>query len=450
VPQQEWYVRKCILALGGLLVNIKYIDLFCGLGGLRLGFEAALQSAGLKGQHVFSSEIKRYAVEAYKYNFGDTPNGDITKIEATDIPDFDFLLAGFPCQAFSSAGRRLGFEDTRGTLFFDVARILKAKNPKGFLLENVEGLVSHDNGKTLDTMIGVLEDIGYTVDWQVFDSKDFGLAQSRKRIYIYGTSSQAVTLGAIRPRFSSLSDIIEHSIPAKETEFTKKLLKYYAIEDVIGKKIKDKRGGADNIHSWNFALKGDVSTSQKELLELLLKQRRNKKWADIYDIDWMDGMPLTVEMILSFYNDSNLKDTLDDLVAKGYLAYEHPKKKEGNKRVYDTNKPKGYNIVTGKLSFEYSKILDPADIAPTLVATDVMRLGVPVGKGIRSLTVREGLRLFGFPENYNLDFLKAKDAFDLLGNTVSIPVVTHVSSHVIKSALTKESMSNVTIARTAI
>ncbi|MCL1842347.1 MAG: DNA cytosine methyltransferase [Defluviitaleaceae bacterium] len=145
-----------------------------------------------------------------------------------------------------------------------------------------------------------------------------------------------------------------------------------------------------------------------------------------------------------------LKNTLDDLVKKGYLAYEHPKKKEGGKRVYDTSKSKGYNIVTGKLSFEFSKILDPSSIAPTLVATDAMRLGVPVGEGIRGLTVREGLRLFGFPENYNLSFLKTKDAFDLLGNTVSIPVVAYVLSHVLKSVLTKESIPNAAITRTAI
>jgi len=431
-------------------MTIKYADLFCGLGGIRLGFEAALQSMGLRGQHIFSSEIKPHAIEAYEYNFGDIPKGDITQIDAVNIPDFDFLLAGFPCQAFSSAGRRLGFEDTRGTLFFDVARILKAKRPKGFLLENVEGLVSHDNGKTLATMINVLTDIGYITDWKVLDSKDFGLAQSRKRIYIYGTLYRAVTLGAINPQNASLSEIIEHTIPAKETEFTKKLLKHYAVEDVIGKKIKDKRGGSDNIHSWDFALKGEVSADQKELLGLLLKQRRNKKWAAIYDIDWMDGMPLTLEMISTFYSNSSLKESLDDLVAKGYLVYEHPKKKEVGKRVYDASKPKGYNIVTGKLSFEYSKILDPADIAPTLVATDVMRLGIPVGKGIRSLTIREGLRLFGFPDSYQLDFLKTKDAFDLLGNTVCIPVVEYVSSDILKSALAKESVPNATITRTAI
>jgi len=418
-----------------IAVKIKYIDLFCGLGGMRLGFESALQSLGLTGQHVFSSEIKQHALNAYNKNFGDYPQGDIAQIEANDIPDFDFLLGGFPCQAFSSAGRRLGFEDTRGTLFFDVARILKAKKPKGFLLENVEGLVSHDGGKTLKTMIDVLTDMGYIADWKVFDGKDFGLAQSRKRVYIYGTFSHPLTLNEITPRFSNLSEIIEYEVPAKDSEFTKKLLSHYSIEDVIGKKIKDKRGGADNIHSWNFALKGEVSASQKELLGLLSRQRRNKKWAEIYQIDWMDGMPLTIDMISSFYSDDNLECMLDDLVSKGYLVYEHPKKKEGNKRVYDTDKPKGYNIVTGKLSFEYSKILNPSDIAPTLVATDVMRLGVPVGGGIRSLTVREGLRLFGFPESYDLSFLKTKDAFDLLGNTVCIPVVAHISNSLVKSAM---------------
>ena len=422
-------------------MKIKYVDLFCGLGGTRLGFEFALQSLGLTGVHVFSSEIKQYAVKAYHNNFGDIPNGDITQIDSFSIPDFNFLLAGFPCQAFSVAGRRLGFEDTRGTLFFDVARILKEKKPQGFILENVEGLVVHDNGRTLSTMIDILENIGYIVNWKVFDSKDFGLAQSRKRIYIYGTQTQVVTFEMIKPRFSNLSEIIEHTTPAKETEFTKKLLEHYNLKDIIGKKIKDKRGGADNIHSWDFELKGVISESQKELLGLLLKQRRNKKWAEIYDIDWMDGMPLTLEMISTFYNNDNLKSQLDDLVVKGYLTYEHPKKKMGGKRVYDANKPKGYNIITGKLSFEYSQILDPNDITPTIVATDVMRLGVPVSNGIRPLTIREGLRLFGFPESYSLDFLKPKDAFDLLGNTVCIPVITYVARHILKSIFVKGNIS---------
>jgi len=158
---------------------MKYADLFCGLGGMRLGLEDALKSMGIVGEAVFSSEIKHHAVNAYRDNFGETPQGDITQIDTTNIPSFDFLLAGFPCQAFSYAGGRLGFEDTRGTLFFEVARILKAKKPQGFLLENVEGLVAHDGGKTLSTMLEILIDMGYSTDWKVLDGKDFGLAQSR-------------------------------------------------------------------------------------------------------------------------------------------------------------------------------------------------------------------------------------------------------------------------------
>ena len=429
-------------------MKIKYIDLFCGIGGMRLGFESALQSIGLIPEPVFSSEIKKHAIEAYKHNFNETPQGDITQINAkTQMPNFDFLLAGFPCQAFSVAGKRLGFEDTRGTLFFEIARILNEKKPKGFLLENVEGLATHNNGETLATMLGILTDLGYNTTHKILDSKDFGLAQSRKRIYIFGGLGRVINMDSFVPRFSSLSDIIDHAECAKHTEFTKKLLNNYDVKDILGKKIKDKRGGADNIHSWDFALKGEVSEEQKELLSLILKYRRNKKWATVHGIEWMDGMPLTLEMISTFYSKGDIKKSLDDLVEKRYLVYEHPKRKHNNKRVYDTSKQKGYNIVTGKLSFEYSKILNPADIVPTLVATDALRLGVPVADGIRPLTVKEGLRLFGFPKSYSLDFLDPKKAFDLLGNTVCIPVIDYAAKCVLKSVLNEECAKNVTVPR---
>ncbi|MCL2575768.1 MAG: DNA (cytosine-5-)-methyltransferase [Defluviitaleaceae bacterium] len=418
---------------------IRYIDLFAGIGGMRIGFENALKELGISGKAVFSSEVKPYAIDAYKNYFTDVPFGDITKIHESSIPDFDFLLAGFPCQAFSSAGRRLGFEDARGTLFFDVARILKAKRPIGFLLENVEGLVNHEKGNTLRRMIGILEGLGYTASWDVLDGKDFGLAQSRKRIYITGNLKGIdIRINDFIAKHTNLASIIDYGVTPKSTLFTEKLLSHYSIDDVIGKKIKDKRGGANNIHSWSFALKGYVSDEQKKLLSLLLKQRRNKKWADVYGIEWMDGMPLTLEMIAEFYKGNDLKSMLDDLVEKGYLVLEHPKKKEGSKRVYDKSLPKGYNIVTGKLSFEYSQILNPDDIAPTLVATDVLRLGVPVNGGIRPLTVREGLRLFGFPEQYDLNFLSPNLTFDLLGNTVCIPVVSYVSKCILEGMLKNE------------
>ncbi|MEC0348215.1 DNA (cytosine-5-)-methyltransferase [Bacillus subtilis] len=413
--------------------TIKYIDLFAGMGGLRLGFEQALHDMGLKGESVFVSEIKKHAIEAYKKNFpNEEIHGDITQIDENTLPDFDYVLAGFPCQAFSSAGNRLGFEDTRGTLFFDVARIIKKKQPKGFLLENVEGLVTHDGGNTLRVILSTLEELGYKVNYKVLDSQNFGLAQSRKRIYIVGARKDIPNLDLFEVKKEKLDSIIEYDVEPLHSEFTDKLLSHYTLEDVIGKQIKDKRGGENNIHSWDFGLKGEISEKQKELLDVLLRQRRNKKWASIIGIDWMDGMPLTVEMISTFYEDENLKELLDDLVEKGYLAYEYPKKKVGNRRIYDESLEKGYNIITGKLSFEYSKILDPNGVTPTLVATDVSKLAVPVREGIRPLTTREGLKLFGFPDSYSVEHLDKTKVFDLLGNTVCVPVVKAVARRLLK------------------
>lgn len=164
--------------------SFKFVDLFAGIGGFRL----ALQN--LKGKCVFTSEWDKEAKRTYKANFGETPFGDITK-ETTKsyIPNnFDVLCAGFPCQAFSIAGKRGGFEDTRGTLFFDVAEIIKLKQPKAIFLENVKGLRNHDRGKTLATILNVLrEDLGYFVpDPQIINAKDFGVPQNRERIFIVG------------------------------------------------------------------------------------------------------------------------------------------------------------------------------------------------------------------------------------------------------------------------
>lgn len=166
--------------------KFKFIDLFAGIGGFRL----AMQNLG--GKCVFTSEWDKEAKRTYKANFGETPFGDITK-ESTKkyIPDFDVLCAGFPCQAFSIAGKRGGFEDTRGTLFFDVAEIIKRKQPKAIFLENVKGLRNHNGGKTLATILNVLRnDLGYFVpEPQIINAKDFGVPQNRERIYIVGFRS---------------------------------------------------------------------------------------------------------------------------------------------------------------------------------------------------------------------------------------------------------------------
>ncbi len=164
----------------------KQIDLFSGVGGIRLGFEQTGRT-----QTVFSSEIDPYACKTYYANFGEDATCDITQVNEQELPSFDILLAGFPCQAFSIAGKKNGFEDTRGTLFFDVARILKAKRPKAFLLENVKGLIQHDKGRTYQTIIDVLQnDLGYCVYDKLINAKDFNVPQKRERIYIVGFSKE--------------------------------------------------------------------------------------------------------------------------------------------------------------------------------------------------------------------------------------------------------------------
>ena len=138
----------------------------------------------------FSSEIDKAARETYRLNFGDTPSGDITKIDAKDIPKHDILLAGFPCQAFSILGNGLGFADTRGTLFFEIERILKEKRPKAFLLENVKQLASHDKGRTFKIITKVLASLGYNLSWAVLDARKFGLPQKRERTFIIGFTEE--------------------------------------------------------------------------------------------------------------------------------------------------------------------------------------------------------------------------------------------------------------------
>lgn len=162
--------------------TFKFIDLFSGIGGFRLG---AQQN---NGKCVFSSEWDKFAQQTYEYNFGEVPFGDITKIDTQLIPEHDILFAGFPCQPFSYSGRNEGFKDkTRGTLFFDILRILEQKKPKMFLLENVKGLKSHNKGKTLETIEESLKKLGYNIRWEILKSTDFGLPQMRERWYCVGS-----------------------------------------------------------------------------------------------------------------------------------------------------------------------------------------------------------------------------------------------------------------------
>tara|TARA_B110000503_G_C7144880_1_gene412474 strand:+ start:92 stop:1393 length:1302 start_codon:yes stop_codon:yes gene_type:complete len=429
-------------------MTIKYIDLFAGIGGFRTGFEKAAKSAALNAECVFTSEIKPTALRTYSENFEPTEAIDITTFDVSQIPDFDVLLGGFPCQAFSTAGKRDGFLDTRGTLFFDIQRILEVKRPRGFILENVEGLVNHDPdggpepyGKTLKVILNNLEALGYKVCWKVLNAANFGLPQARKRIFITGTLESHVTLDDFPVKRLDLGAILESNVPPETSRTIDLILRHFKPEELRGKSLKDKRGGDQNIHSWDIELKGKTSVRQRELLGALLKARRNKKWGESKGIKWMDGMPLTISEIETFFTDSNLEEMLEDLTIKGYLTFEHPKdllevEIDGvvrAQRTPRTDVPKGYNIVAGKLSFEVSKFLDAKSVAPTLVATDVERIMVVQNDGLRKLTEREMLRLFGFPEQFELNTKNYRESCDLMGNTIAVNVVEAVSSRLIAS-----------------
>lgn len=181
----EFLIKESLSKLGqesrDEMKELRFIDLFAGIGGIRKGFEDKNTKA------VFSSEWDQFAAKTYEANFNEKPMGDITKIKEKDIPDHDVLLAGFPCQPFSSIGKRQGFEhSTQGTLIYDILRILHYHKPKALLLENVVGIMTIQNGKTFEIIINEIEEAGYTVFYKILDAQNFGLAQIRKRVIIVG------------------------------------------------------------------------------------------------------------------------------------------------------------------------------------------------------------------------------------------------------------------------
>jgi DNA (cytosine-5)-methyltransferase 1 len=224
--------------------QLKFIDLFAGIGGIRIPFE----EMGCKC--VFSSDWDVDAQKSYEANFGEKPFGDITKIDEHDIPDHDILVGGFPCQAFSIIGKGRGFEDTRGTLFFEIERILKVKKPKAFLLENVKQLVGHDKGDTLRVILDHLKRLGYFVHWKVLNALDFGPPQKRERIFIVGfLKDYKFSFPFGTTKRTSLSEILEKRVDQK----------YYASER-IQKKRKAKHKSQHYPSIWHENKGGNVSS----------------------------------------------------------------------------------------------------------------------------------------------------------------------------------------------
>lgn len=412
-------------------MKIRFYDLFAGIGGIRLGFEQACAEMGIEHECVLSSEINAKACETYRLNFNEEPKGDIANIH--DLPGCDFILAGFPCQAFSYAGSRKGFGDTRGTLFFEVERILNAlvSKPRGFLLENVRGLVTHDKGCTLNTIIAHLESLGYGITWLLLNSCNFGVPQNRMRIYILGLLDRKPTLILMSDRGPADSHIFKRKRPQRELSptFSEPLLvkdildtntdpKYRCSDEFVrmlskvvghnydrlhGVRLIDYRGG-NSVHSWELGIKGECSQEEINFMNALIGNRRKK----VFGIH-QDGKMLTLDQIRTFYHSADLADIMDGLLQKGYLRKFNDK----------------FNPVCGNMSFEAFKFLDPDSISITLVASDAHRLGVVQNNIPRRITPRECARLQGFPDGF-ICHPDDTAAYHQFGNAVTVPVVKAV------------------------
>lgn len=413
-----------------MLSKIKFIDLFAGTGGIRLALEQVAAAIGFESECVFSSEIDPNACETYRLNFKETPRGDIRQFSG-EIPPFDFLLAGFPCQPFSYAGKRMGFGDTRGTLFFEIETILKAHKPKGFLLENVRGLTTHDGGKTLKTILHSLIELGYATKYILCNSSNFGVPQNRVRVYILGVLNKKINLSietdlgasdshTFKKR-SSQTHLFSNKIPHKTVqdileseveenyfcsdEFTTMLSDAVSgdFEKLHGVRLIDYRGG-NSLHSWDLGIKGKCSKKECNFMNALISNRRKK----IFGTE-QDGKMLTKKQIETFFSDPDINEIILGLLHKRYL------KKIGEK----------YNPVCGNMSFEVFKFLDPKSISITLTTADSHKLGVVQNNMPRRITPRECARLQGFPDSF---ILHPNDiaTYRQMGNAVSVPVVKEI------------------------
>lgn len=223
----------------------KFIDLFAGIGGIRIPFDK------FNGECVFSSEIDAACQEAYKANFGERPQGDITKINPKSIPNHDILLGGFPCQAFSIIGRQRGFEDTRGTLFFNIEEILRAKKPRAFLLENVKQLYTHDGGRTYRVIKGKLEGLGYKIHTKILNSLDFGVPQKRERTYIVGCLDEIDFKFPEGGKPYDLAGVLEDDRDVTQ--------RYYASDYIVKRRWAAVKGDLPMPSMWHENKSGNVS-----------------------------------------------------------------------------------------------------------------------------------------------------------------------------------------------
>lgn len=442
----------------------KYVSLFSGIGG----FEQALNKLG--GTCVLASEIDKFANQAYEVLYEHPTAGDITKIAAKDVPDHDLLVGGFPCQAFSVAGKRLGFEDTRGTLFFEVARLAKEKQPKVVLLENVKGLVGHDKGRTLDTIVKTLNDIGYTVDFEVLNSKYFGVPQNRERIFIIAVRDDLIepepwviegntVVPKGKRRISEYEGVKTFNFDwPEQKEVTTKLRdilepivdeKYYLSDDKTAKLVAqlEAQPNAENIPLEGLGRLAGLRNREDRVFAYQGDKKRSTAQENIYLRDGAIADSVTVGHMPK-YIDSE-PQMLGHVDIKGH---------DSIKRVYSTEHV-GPTLTTmggghrePKIAEEVRPVLTPDrenkrqngrrfkdndEEAFTLTSQDRhgVALGNPPKYRIRKLTPRECWRLQGFSDEAH-DAVKAAGISDsqrykMAGNAVSVPVISAIGKRLL-------------------
>ena len=488
--------------------KIKHLDLFSGMGGFSISLEKVAKKHNCEYECIAFSDIKLAARKALANNFSDIKNiGDITKVVPEDIEQYDILTAGFPCQPFSAAGVRGGFNDHmgRGEMFFYVANILQKTKPQYFILENVSGLIKHDNGKTLKTILETLTSIGYIIDYHLYNSFDFGLPQKRERVFIYGYKRTEnidinlqlqVKLDAIKNHklktelvkkkyFKDIFDVDDKNPhnklysktkQKKIAQFVERLIKHVNenniyLDDV---RIKDHHVIRNNsshknkyLLSWNIGVFGETTQEEKDLLMLLSKEGNNKK-NNVYHINRKETIPLTVKQIYDLLvktknnkddiiNIDKLEKTLEKLYQMGYVrkmfyVYSDTTQSQTNiytekELQYKTNINKqnevyehGYAVLTNKMRYDYYHYLETdnqaTSVLPTITATDVHKIGVVFTdengkKNVRQLNEKELLRSLGYSDNYNLDNIKHTEVFDLIGNSIPLPVTEYIAEKLV-------------------
>jgi len=395
------------------MMPVRFIDLFAGVGGFHIGLERAGNF-----ECVWANEWDKYAASIYRDRFpGTNFNGaDIRKIEPEWIPEFDLLVGGFPCQAFSVAGKRRGFDDTRGTMFFEIARILKAKRPRLVLLENVKGLLNHDAGRTFETIISTLDELGYNVEWQVLNSKDFGVPQNRERVFIVGhlrgiSSSPIFPLTEIQGIHTEAyeeSSNIAQALTATDFKGPSKQRSNIVLEE-----ITSGLGDAQRVYAENGlarTLKGNSGG----------QGGKTGLYSVAYRTRTLQGLPGRIEQ------------------RKDKIANQLTTVPKDSMIVVHNLQPRSPDRPSLKYSHGGSGHLTKQD-GSTYCLDSGNAQAIELQGSIRRLTPRECERLQGFPDDWTLNRLVSlkKDMADnqrykMLGNAVTTNVITAIGKRILE------------------